>query len=141
MVNTTHVIDTSGNFLMPDNFTLSVNVTYGKVIWNPDAVGLYTSRNQTSSNPWKGRYLSMEMIRKKVMNACVRDYLLDNQDLIPKNWKTKKSILFWGTTLFMGYTQSRCVPNISHDGSAWNRGYSELSELIDPDSPGAIFLF
>jgi hypothetical protein len=126
---------------MPQGFRLDRNRKYGTVVWNPDAVGLYTSPNQTKSNAWKGRFLIQEMLRKQVMNACVRDYLLDNQDLIPEDWKSKKSICFWGTTLFMGDTQSRCVPNISHDGSTWNMGYSELSELIDPDSPGAIFLF
>ncbi len=65
-------------------------------------VVLHLSKKQQNGKTIKGHDLREELTGKKVLNACMLDYLLANPHFIPENWKKDEKgntryIFFWGT--------------------------------------------
>lgn len=68
----------------------------GKLDWNKIKIELYLSDGQKDGKYIEGNKLRKELKGKKVLNACVLDFLLANPHLIPEEWKGKV-VFFWGT--------------------------------------------
>ena len=61
-------------------------------------IELYVSERQKSEKGLRGAYLQVELENKKVLNATLLVYLLNNPQYIPDDWKKEGvGIYFWGT--------------------------------------------
>lgn len=74
--------------------------------WNTDELELITFPLQESSKEGiLGHVMHTKLEGRKNLNACVCDYLLLHQELIPKEWK-KLKVCFWGTIFATGYSRN-----------------------------------
>lgn len=113
----------------------------GKMILDFSKINFYLSEKQKSGSIG-GHDLRKELKSKKVLNACVLDYLLENPHLIPEDWKkdskgNTRYIFFWGT-IFRdsdGHLYVRCL--YWHDGS-WLSSYDWLDLGFYGDDPAAV---
>ena len=60
----------------------------GKLYANGAEVVRYLSPNQKDGNAIQGHKLRKELKNKQLLNACIMDALLANQQLIPEEWKS-----------------------------------------------------
>jgi hypothetical protein len=92
-----------------EGWTIESHKKMGKLKWNPKNVELYLSEKQKDGYI-SGINLQKELENKLVLNACVLDYLLKHQNLIPDSWKGRY-IFFWGTIYrnSNGYLFVRCL--------------------------------
>lgn len=72
----------------------------GKMIWDKDKVHLWFFPGQQKTGV-SGAEIYQLTEDKPVLNANVLDYLLEHQELIPKEWKGKY-VCFWGTIYRLG---------------------------------------
>lgn len=72
----------------------------GKLYANGQEVIRFLSKKQKDGKKIEGHKLRQELECKLTLNACILDYLLKHQELIPKEWK-KGVTFFWGT-IFRG---------------------------------------
>lgn len=98
-------------------WTIESHKKGGKLEWNPDEIELYLDPAQ------KGGYIEGNDLRKKldgvtVLNACVLDYLLKHQELIPEEWK-EKYVYFWGT-IFRHAGGRLFVEYLDWNGGGWS---------------------
>lgn len=96
----------------------------GKFSFDPSKIELYLSKEQ-ENNSMNGNGLRKELKGKPVLNACILDYLLAHQELIPDSWKGK-NIFFFGT-VYRDSDGSLFVRCLSWNGSEW---CSYLSWLV-----------
>jgi hypothetical protein len=74
---------------------LTLNNRDGKLYANGVEVVLYLSTRQEKGESVLWSELSKELKGKPVLNACVSDYLLKHQELIPESWNGR--MYFWGS--------------------------------------------
>lgn len=90
------LIDCDAKPFEPNGLTVESHKKDGKLVWDPEKVKLYFSRQQGGEKCIEGNQLRKELEGKPVLNANVLDYLLAHQELIPEDWKGKY-VFFWGT--------------------------------------------
>ena len=91
-----------------------VHVKGGQFEWSLEKVELYV--------PVATKYeeLRKELDGLQVYNVNLMDFLLENQSLIPEEWK-EKEIVFWGTHVFhfYGYCSGMVHFSMRFDGQKW----------------------
>lgn len=103
------VVDLGADPFVPTGLELEEHQKGEKFLWDPDRVGLYTSRDQNKGRV-RGVILRSEVAGKNPFNACLLYFLLTNPGLIPDPWRYKE-VFFWGTIyrnpsgLFVGSLQ------------------------------------
>ncbi|MFA5024863.1 MAG: hypothetical protein WC523_08035 [Patescibacteria group bacterium] len=80
----------------PYNYTIKEHQTGGLIKFIPSQISLYASKEQAGYLTISGYELWEEVKKLPVLNANVLDYLWNNKNLIPEEWKDK-IIYFWGT--------------------------------------------
>ena len=118
-----------------DGWTIESHKKMGKIEWNPDNIELYLSDKQKTGHI-SGNELRKELENKPVLNACVLDYLLKHQDLIPDSWKGK-NVYFWGT-IFRSAHGNLCVRYLYWDDGRWNWHCHWLDNDWDAYEPAAL---
>ena len=117
------------------NWTIESHIGKGKWKWNPKEVELYLSEKQKTGYVI-GHDLRKKLENKPVLNANVLDYLYENQELIPEDWKNKY-VYFWGTIYRYsdGDLRVRCL---YFHGGVWDRNYNWLGNGWGGDDPAAL---
>lgn len=147
-----HIIDCDVRPFVPKGMELYRHRECGKIDWNPDDIELYFCDEQK-----KGSIGSYDMRKKLedklVLNACVLDYLLAHQELIPEDWEDMVmiNVFFWGTIysrswveaidLTTGYnlwTTQLYVRYLSHGFGYWKSHYQDLYGSWGKRDPAAI---
>src|SRR3989344_1449663 len=83
---------------IPGGWQIESHQKGGHWEWDLKKVALFQSEGQKGGKGMKGYWLKKELEEQPVLNANVLDWLLTHPELIPEEWKGKKSIYFWGTT-------------------------------------------
>lgn len=100
---------------------LKIHVKGGQFVWSLERVKLLAITDR-EPNCFRGHYqeLKKELDGLPVFNVCLMDFWLENQSLIPKEWRSKE-ILFWGTHMFhfWGYMSGMVVFAMRFDGEKW----------------------
>jgi hypothetical protein len=136
-----HLIDTDKTHKLPyDDWKVESHQGVGKVDWSKLNPELYFSEKQKDGYI-QGEDLLKELDGKNPLNANVLWYLLDHQELIPKEWNDK-DVYFFGT-VFLSPDGYRCVLCLCRDddgswdwddrwlGDVWGaRGVSAVSRQV-----------
>lgn len=125
-----HVIDCDADPMIPDGWKLEEHQKSGQLKWDPTKVHLFLSGPQQKSEMIGGYKLREELKGKPVLNACVLDYLLKNQHLIPEDWKQDdkgrtRYIFFWGT-IFRDSGGDLGVKYLCWSGGQWSWSFCWL---------------
>jgi len=88
-------IKTSKPFI-PEGWLVEEHIDHGKIDIAKIKIDLHLEPEQ-QGNYLTGNTLRERLKDKPVLNACVLDYLLEHQELIPNEWKGR-FVFFWGTT-------------------------------------------
>jgi hypothetical protein len=132
-----HEIDTSRTPNLPfDGVTIEEHQKSGKMILDLSKINLYLSEEQKTGSIG-GYKLRKELKGKKVMNACVLDYLLDNPHLIPEEWKSR-AVFFWGT-IFRDSDDGLCVRYLVWRNGEWQAHCGWIEHDFDGSGPAAVF--
>jgi hypothetical protein len=113
-----HVIDCDVDPFIPKNWRVKEHIKGGQLEWDPSQIELYLDEGQKDGKSIVGNKLLKKLTGKKVMNACVLDYLLDHPELIPEKWKSK-AVFFWGTIYRSSDNGSLCVRYLYWHGGRW----------------------
>lgn len=70
-----------------------------------------------------------EEFSKVGLNACVLDYLLEHQELIPVDWRNKE-IVFTGT-VYLDPSGEKLYRNLSFWDGTWNWSRTYWSDILD----------
>jgi len=109
----------------------------GEIEWNPNNVELHLEPEQ-KEDVIKGKELHKRLQNKPVLNATVLEYLFENQELIPEEWKGKY-IYFWGT-IYRGSSGSLCVRYLYFRGGQWDWYCGWLDRGWSGSDPAAVFV-
>ncbi len=138
----THEIDTDQIPNLPFNgVTIEHHRKSGKLILDFSKIGFYLSQKQKIGS-FSGHELRKELKSKKVLNACVLDYLLANPHLIPEEWKkdsegNTRYIFFWGT-IFRDSDGLLCVRCLYFESGEWRTSDYWLDGDFNAVDPAAV---
>lgn len=111
-----HVIDCDAPPLAPsdlDDWRVAEHAEHGPFTWNPLRIRLHRTQEQRADPSTLGSAVQAGLEGKRVANATMLDYLLDNQHIVPETWHNGRnvSIFFWGTLYSNknGFTCVRCM--------------------------------
>ncbi len=132
-----HIIDCDVQPFIPKGWRIDEHRKGGQLEWSSAKILLYTPEVQEVEYIF-GNALRKELTGKRVLNACVLDYLLDNPHLIPEEWKNKR-VFFWGT-VYLDCNRYSCVRYLfCNDLGEWNWDVFWLSRALYKNSPAACF--
>lgn len=114
--------------------TITLEKRDGKLYANGDRVIRHRSPNQRGRTI-KGYKLREELKSKLSLNACIKDALLINPELIPDEWKGG-STHFWGT-IFRNASGFLCVVCLYWCDSGWGWSYRFLGSDWDKNMSAA----
>lgn len=127
----THLINCAADPFVPKGWTLIYHSrALGQWQFDPGKIELFCTKGQYKAKrlnkPVRYDKLSKELNKKVTLDANVLDYLLENQELIPENWRCDhrgdyRRIFFWGTAYRDGYGNCR-VRCLSWYGCGWALG-------------------
>ena len=104
-----HIIDCDVLPTPPHNeTTICKHVTHGRLVWDKDRQkeALYICKGQYGQDSMPAMDILTELRDKPVLNANVLEYLLNNQDAIPNEWRNENLFyMFWGT-LYYNHAES-----------------------------------
>lgn len=138
-----NVIDCDAQPWQPDYYNtgpdrqVEVHHKGGQLRWNPSQVGLYKNRGQfmEASYDYSGEMLLRDMADDNIrpMNACVLDFLLGNQHLIPEEWRSCV-VYFWGTiykeeSFRIGESDKHYVRDMFWNGLCWEHSFTCIEDL------------
>jgi hypothetical protein len=132
---TEQVVDLDAGPSVPDGWWLVEHQKGGKFEWNSSNVKLHVSPSQ-QGNGIEGNQLREELKGKNPYNANLLDYLLNNQDLIPEQWKGK-SVYFWGT-VYRDSDDRACVRCLCRHHGEWRWHYGWLDSHFIGSEPAAV---
>lgn len=118
-----------------DGWKVEEHLKGGQYQWDPSKTQLYLSKKQ-KGGVVEGNKLRQELAKQPVLNADVLDYLLQNPQLIPEDWKGKY-VFFWGTV----YRNSRgnlYVRYLYWRGDEWRWVYNWLDNNFNNNNPAAV---
>ena len=136
VVTKTHTIDCDANPYVIDGWKVEEHIKGGELTWNSDEVELWLCDKQ-NSGVIEGNELCKLLKGKSVLNACVLDYLFENLQLIPEEWK-EKYVFFWGT-IYRNSDGNLCVRYLYWHGSRWDWNYRWLDRNFDVSFPALLF--
>ena len=120
---------------IPSGFTLESHQKGGTLKWDASKIELYLSEKQKTGHI-TGYDLRKELEGKPVLNACVLDYLLEHQELIPNEWKGKE-VYFLGT-IFHNMNGSPYIEYLYWEGDGWEWDYVWLGAYWGSYRPAAL---
>lgn len=152
------IIDLSATPLLKDGHTVVKHLKQGKKDWTKLRLALmnphdlqYTNRRilyefqkktkvLTSLN--KDTIMPLFLKGQRPANICLRDFLLEHQHLVPRDWWYKTPpVLFWGT-ICRG-VHSRYVPGMSLYFGRWEKYNMNVAEnsprLTEYENPCVVF--
>ena len=132
----THTIDCDAKPYVPEDCKVIGHQKGGQFRWNPDEVELWLCDEQNKGSI-EGNELRKKLEDQPVLNANVLDYLLENPQLIPEEWKGSSNF-FWGT-LYHSPLGALVVRYLYWDGSEWNWDYDRWLDCRWNDSHPAAF--
>lgn len=117
---------------IPDGLKIHEHKAGFHLLWDKEKFAdpkyLYLSPHQLGGSD-VGKNLHKELAGKQVMNACVLDWLLANQEQMPESFKGK-AIFFWGTIYsdsggnlyvrFLYWSGDRWISRCRWLGSSWD---------------------
>lgn len=112
-----HIIDCDADPFVPEGWTVESHKKGGRFEWKADRIALHLADGQKSGKWMRGNDLRKELESQPVLNACVLDYLLAHQELIPEEWKGKY-VFFWGT-VYCGSDGDLHVRYLYWNGLCW----------------------
>lgn len=132
-----NVIDLDADPRIPyDGWKVEEHKKGGQFTWNPEKVKLFLHNKQKNGKTIEGNKLRKELSHTAVFNANLLDYLLDNQQFIPDEWKGK-IIFFWGT-IYRISDGDLCVRYLGWSGSQWGWGSYWLGGDFGGSFPAAV---
>lgn len=135
---TLHVIDFETEPYLPDGWSVESHAEAGPLQWDPKHIKLFLSPRQRNGEYITGHELREELKGIPVYNANLLDYLLNNPELIPNEWKGKV-VEFWGT-IFRDSNGFLCVTHLLENFSGhWVRGNWKLNSFFDDTVSTAVF--
>lgn len=137
-----HEVDTSCTPAFPfPGATIESHAKSGKMILDFSKLNFYLTEKQKNGSI-NGHELKKKQNNKKVLNACVLDYLLENPNLIPEDWKKDANgnirfVYFWGTIFrsSRGVLYVRCL---YFRGGKWQAFCSWLDCGFDGNDPAVV---
>lgn len=133
---TLYVIDCDADPFVPEGWKVEKHQKGGKFEWDPSQIELYLDNGQLGGNSIVGSKLRQKMSSKKIMNACVLDFLLAHPELIPEEWKGKR-IFFWGT-IYRNSDGRLYVRFLYWNGDRWRRYCNWLDDVFRGSYPAAL---
>jgi hypothetical protein len=133
---TEQTVDLDADPFVPNGWTLVEHQKGGKFEWNVSNVKLHVSPNQQRKSGIEGNWLREQLKGKRPYNAILLDYLLENQDLIPEQWKGK-FVYFWGT-LYRDTGNKTCVRCLCRHRGEWRWHYGWLESYFTGSEPAAV---
>lgn len=132
-----HIIDCDAPPLLPSGWGVEQHSRTGQLEWDPTRVKLHLTKAQKSRKILKGHKLYKELKGQRVLNVCVLDYLLKNQDLIPEEWGVKW-VFFWGT-IYVDAEGKRHVRYLCRRRGIWQwRSYCLDEHFLDSFSAAVL---
>jgi hypothetical protein len=119
-------IDCNSKPSTPDTYVLVSSQPDGNYILNPTDIKFLSFESKTTAT--KGS----DMIKKldgKGLNACIFDYLMDHQDMVPETWKGKE-IVFTGS-VFKDAGGNELMRAMYWWNDEWSTKVVYLSEAYD----------
>jgi hypothetical protein len=110
------VIDCDAPPFIPNGWSIDKHQKGGQMEWDASKVSTYFDDAQKTGGI-EGHKLRRKLANQKVLNANVLDFLLENQHLIPEEWKSK-AVFFWGT-IYRLCDVYLCVRYLYWDGGKW----------------------
>ncbi len=117
IVFTKQVIDCDADPFVPNFYCVHDHIKGGFFEWDLSQIELYFDKGQQEGKSIRGSDLRRKLAGKKVLNACVLDFLLAHPDLIPEEWKGKL-VFFWGT-IYRRFDNNLCVRCLYWNGDRW----------------------
>ena len=109
----------------------------GKLVWDASKVKLEYSSHKEGEGV-SGNTLYGELSGKVLLNANVLEFLLENEHLIPDEWRRLK-VYFWGTLYCLKDEPSETfVLYLCTVGEGWCRGTKRLTETWESSWPTAV---
>ena len=146
-----HIIDGDASPKDAEGWAVQEHRPCGLITWDPSKIQLYLDPWQDSHKEViTGHELYSRLATMPILNANILDYLLENQHLIPDEWKKDKdkrilNILFWGTIYY-----AKGYPGPDHfqvHGLTWNKHHQKwlrVSTHLDfqffQESPAVIII-
>ncbi len=136
IVVTKHIIDCDVDPFVLDGWTVENHIKGGQFEWDSSQVELYLDKGQQNGKNIVGNNLRQKLSGKKVMNACVLDFLLAHPELIPEEWKGK-CVFFWGT-IFRRSAGRLYVRYLYWRGGRWHWHCHWLGDVFHGPNPAAL---
>jgi hypothetical protein len=133
---TEQTVDLDVDPFVPDGWRLVEHKKGGKFEWNSSNLKLYVSPNQQGKSGIGGNQLREELKGKSPYNANLLDYLLENPDLVPEQWKGK-FVYFWGT-VYQDTGDKTCVRCLCRHRGEWRWHYGWLESDFIGSEPAVV---
>lgn len=137
-----HIIDCDIDPFVPKGWEVEEHHKTGRLLeLDVSKIQLYLSEEQRKGEVIKGNELRKKLTEadRLVLNACVLDYLLIHQELIPDDWKEKR-IFFFGTIYRGGIHGSLRVRCFRWAINKWIWDYEWLTSYWVPGCHVAVAL-
>jgi hypothetical protein len=134
-----HVIDCDIGPFVPKFWSVEAHRMGGRFTWDESKVELWLANIQQSVEGIKGvTLLHTELAGKPVLNATALEFLLNNQHLVPMEWRGK-TVVFWGT-IFRNSVGDKLVRGMSYSDEfgGWAGCAKGLDEIWHSDCPAAL---
>ncbi len=134
-------IDCDVDPFLPEGWEIESHLKGGQLLWTPANILLYLSDKQKVKGIISGEELLEELRRKqkKVMNACVLDFLLEHPEKRPDEWRGK-FVHFWSTIYRdpLGNRAVRFLYDKSDGQLGWN-SFLHRNVFDNPNYPAACY--
>ena len=134
-----YIINCDADPFVPKGWTVESHIRGGQFEWDPSQIELYLDKGQLGDNALEGNRLWRRLVKrfsKRLMNACVLDFLLAHPELIPEEWKSK--IIFFWDTVYRHSDDCLYVRCLYWNGDRWYWHYRWLGNDFDGSSPAAL---
>ncbi len=128
-------IDCDADPFVPDGWMVEEHYKGGQIDFYPAKMTLHLDDVQKEGGVIVGNDLRKSLQGKQVMSACVLDFLLKNNHLIPDSWKGQH-VFFWGTIYRHG--RRLIVRCLCRSDGRWRWRNRWLNRRWDFQSPAAV---
>ena len=131
-----HMIDLDEDPYIPFHWKIEEHFQGRQFEWDSAKVVLYLSLYQQSRGTIEGNQLREELKGRLVYNANLLDYLLENPQFVPEEWKGKR-VHFWGT-IYRDGNDNLVVRFLDWHDNRWRPLYRLLDASFNAANPAAI---
>lgn len=123
------------------DWRVSKHQSGGKIIWNPELFRFHFSPAQIKGQAVTGETIWRQLRSnpEQTLNVCVLKWLLEHQQHIPADWRTKQ-IGFFGTIYIRPYPgYSRAVNWLYWENGGWLKNLGNLESTLQPNCPAIVY--